>query len=125
MRMWLCDPEIMCQQHLCGEHVEMHMYLGTLKKGYKVDGYLKNNCFQPRYLFERHEELKKEMVRRGYNHQSNMRVEECSCVLDLPNYQQYWVIDKEQALNDLLERCLECRKRFDKKRMVGGGLGRI
>ena len=66
MRMWLVDPKILCQKHLCGEHVEMHMFLGTLKKGKKIDGFLKNNLFEPRVLHKRHEELKEEMIKLIY-----------------------------------------------------------
>jgi len=113
MRMWLCDPRILCQKHLCGEHVEMHMFLGTLKKNKKIDGFLKNNLFQPRMLFKRHEDLKEEMIRRGYNHQSDMCLTECFCVLDLPVEKQYWEVDRDAALKDLLSRCPECRKRYD------------
>ena len=116
MRMWLCDPRILCQKHLCGEHVEMHMFLGSLKQGKKIDGFLRNNLFQPRMLFKRHEDLKKEMVNRNYNHKSEMNFIDCMCVLDLPQEKQYWEIDKDAALKDLLSRCPECRKRFE---MVG------
>lgn len=115
MRMWLCDPEIMCQKHLCGEHVEMHMFLGTLKKRKKIDGYLKNNCFQPRMLYQRHKDIENEMKRRGYNHKSDICEAECGCVLDLPQEKQYWEIDKDSALTDLLNRCSECRRRYEEK----------
>ena len=111
MRMWLCDPKIMCQKHLCGEHVEMHMFLGSLKQGKKIDGYLNNNLLQPRLLYQRHEDIKNEMIRRGYNHNSNICESECGCILDLPQEKQYWEIDKDVALKDLLDRCPECRKR--------------
>lgn len=117
MRMWMVDPRILCQKHLCGEHVEMHMFLGSLKKGKKIDGFLKNNCFQPRSLFQRHEDLKLEMINRGYNHQSDICEQECECVLDLPDEKQYWEIDKKAALKDLLDRCPECRKRFNLHKM--------
>jgi len=110
MRMWMVDPKIMCRKHLLGEHVEHHMFIGTLKKGKRVDGYIKNNCFQPRSLFERHDALVCEMERRGYNHQSPITEEECD-VCHLPNEYQYWKIDDKQSLRDLLERCPECRLR--------------
>ena len=116
MRMWLCDPEIMCQKHLCGEHLEMHMFLGALKQGKKIDGYLRNNCFQPRMLYQRHDDLANEMSNRGYNHKSDIKVRECLCVLDLTNEQQYWEINKESALKDLLGRCPKCKERYDTKK---------
>lgn len=111
--MWLCDPKILCQKHLCGEHVEMHMFLGTLKQGKKIDGYLNNNLFEPRVLYQRHEDLKDEMIARGYNHKSCMTEVDCSCILDMPQEKQYWEVDKKAALKDLLSRCPECRSRYD------------
>ena len=72
MRMWLCDPKILCQKHLCGEHLETHMFLGSLKKGKKVDGFLSNNLFEPMALYWRHKQLSLEMVDRGYKHKSEM-----------------------------------------------------
>lgn len=117
MRMWLCDPEIMCQKHLCGEHVEMHMFLGSIKKRKKIDGYIKNNCFEPRTLYQRHYDLAKEMRNRGYNHKSDIREEECLVpFFDLPIEYQYWEIDKAKSLKDLLSRCPECNKRYMRKK---------
>jgi len=115
MRMWLCDPKILCQKHLCGEHVETHMFLGTLKKSKKINGYLNNNLFEPLYLRQRHEELKNEMKRRGYNHNSDMLIGECLCIFNLSDKELNWKVDKEKSLKDLLDRCPKCYERF--KRM--------
>jgi len=112
MRMWMVDPRILCRNHLLGEHLEHHMFIGTIKQKKKVTGYIKNNCFQPRALFERHNALVKEMQRRGYNHKSP--ITECDCdVCYLPSEYQYWQIDCNKSLNDLLKRCPECRKRYE------------
>lgn len=110
--MWMCDPKILCQKHLCGEHVEMHMFLGTLKKGKKVDGFLKNNLLEPRHLFQRHEDLKNEMINRGYNHKSDITELDCACVEDLPSEKKYWKIHRGHALMDLLKRCPQCYFRY-------------
>ena len=118
MRMWLTEPSKMCRKHLMGEHVEMHMFLGSLKKRKKLDGFFKNNLFEPRSLYQRHKDLADEMVRRGYNHKSEIKEEDCACVLDLSIEKQYWEIDKEIALKDLLSRCPECYSKH-------GGPGRI
>lgn len=114
MRMWLCDPKIMCQKHLCGEHVEMHMFLGTLQKGKKIDGFLKNNLFQPRSLLYRHDQLMREMQRRHYNHKSEIKwIDFYKAYNSLETTEKkHWDIDKDAALKDLLDRCPECRKRF-------------
>lgn len=123
MRMWMVDPRIMCQKHLCGEHVELHMFLSHLKLKRKIDGYLKNNCLQPRMLFQRHKDISEEMFSRGYNHKSPLEEKECACVSDLPMFQQYWEVDSEQSLKDLLERCPECRKRHRRVGRVVDGSG--
>jgi len=111
MRMWLCKPEILCQKHLCGEHLEMHMFVGTLREGKKIDGYLKNNLFEPRFLHQRHKDLADEMIRRGYNHKTPLYEVDCAPILDLTDEQQYWEVDRESALRDLLSRCPKCRDR--------------
>lgn len=113
MRMWMCDPRILCRKHLMGEHVEMHMFLGTLRKNKKVDGFLKKNLFEPRSLYQRHEDLKNEMIRRGYNHNSCMTEQDCECILDLTMERRYKKINRDIALDDLLSRCPECRKRYE------------
>lgn len=113
MRMWLCDPKILCRKHLLGEHLEMHMFIGTLNKGKKIDGFLENNLFEPTSLFQRHEDLKDEMKNRGYNHKSNICESHCYSVLDLPKEKQNWKVDKDMALKELLDRCPECHSRFN------------
>lgn len=112
MRQWMVDPKIMCQKHLCGEHLEHHMFIGTLRKKIKVDGYIENNLFEPRSLHQRHKELAEEMIRRGYNHKSPLREIDCSCITHLSTEQQYWEIDKAAAFEDLIGRCPECEKRY-------------
>ena len=96
----------------------MHMFLGALKKGTSVDGYLKNNLFEPRSLYQRHKDLADEMIKRGYNHKSPLYEIDCTWILDLPQEQQYWEINRNEALKDLLDRCPECRSKH-------GGCGRI
>jgi len=68
MRMWLVDPTKMCRQHLLGEHVEMHMFLGSLRKGTSVAGYILKGQLDPFLVQKRHDELVQEMTRRGYRH---------------------------------------------------------
>lgn len=111
MRMWMVDPRIMCRKHLLGEHVEMHMFLGHLKRRKKVDGYLKNNCLQMRSIYQRHEDLAKEMIDRGYKHNSPMKELDFECIYDYPNEQIYWKVQEVQSLKDLLDRCPDCRQR--------------
>ena len=64
MRMWMIDPKLLCNRHLAGEHVEHHMFLGTMKKGKSLDGYFKNNLLQLKDLIKRHDILAEEMKRK-------------------------------------------------------------
>lgn len=112
MRMWMVNPEILCRKHLLGEHVEMHMFLAHLNKKRGIQGYLKNNCLEPRSIFQRHEDLAKELINRGYNHKSPMKEEDFTIVLDLPQECQYWEINREENLKNLLERCPSCYSRY-------------
>ena len=119
MRMWMVDPEIMCQKHLCGEHVELHMFLSHLKLRRKIQGYIKNNCLEPASIWKRHSAIATEMLRRDYKHKSPMLIGECLCVIDLPNDQYLFTIDKKASLEELLKRCPKCRERYLQKKMEG------
>ncbi len=108
MRMWMVDPKILCQQHLLGEHVETHMFVGTIKNGYSVQGYLDNNLLDISQLAQRHEDLAAEMTSRGMNHQSPLP--------SIPTGRNIPVtpIDVDAALAELLRRCPECVERHRK-----------
>jgi hypothetical protein len=112
MRMWMCDPKILCTKHLLGEHVEMHMFLGHLQKKRGITGYLKNNCLEPRSIYQRHEDLAAELIRRGFNHKSPMNETDFNIVCDLPIECQYWEVNKEENLKNLTGRCEKCNDRF-------------
>lgn len=43
MRMWKVNPKNMCRQHLLGEHVECHMFVGAILKGISLSGYIKKD----------------------------------------------------------------------------------
>ena len=68
--MWKVDPAKMCRQHLLGEHVEMHMFVGALSKGQNLSGYINGGLVDISYIVDRHMELVAEMFRRGYRHKS-------------------------------------------------------
>ena len=40
MRMWMLPPKGLCRKHLLGEHVELHMLLGSMRRGKNIDGFL-------------------------------------------------------------------------------------
>jgi len=109
--MWMVDPKIMCQKHLCGEHVECHMMVGAIEAEIAVTGYATNNLMELDSLQMRHDRLAAEMTSRGYNHKSPLLVNE-DLLAVLP--ERYFVrVDVDASLRDLLSRCEKCRKRFE------------
>lgn len=115
MRMWMVDPKFMCVKHLNGEHLEIHMFLGTLKDRKSIKGYIQKNLCQPRSFKTRHDSIVEEMKSRGYKgHKTDIQDTDCSCVCDLPTEYQYWEVDKVKSLADLVSRCPDCLKRYEK-----------
>ena len=101
----MVDPKILCRQHLLGEHVESHMFLGTITKGKSIQGYLDRGLIEVHNLAARHDQLAQEMTARGYNHQSSFAADfQHGCL---------GVVDKERSLQDLIGRCPRCKKRYD------------
>jgi hypothetical protein len=101
--MWGIDPSLLCQKHLCGEHVEMHMFRGTILKGISTKGYLENNLVMLGKIKERHDLLSKEMIKRKMNHKTPMgKFDEGTG----------GIIDVEANIKDLRKRCKECDKLY-------------
>ena len=109
MRQWLVDPKLLCRKHLLGEHVESHMFLGSLKKNHSVQGFVDTGLYDPQQLYTRHEELVNEMTRRGYNHKSPLET------IKLPNIKGH--VDSKANLIELSRRCEECKKLINKENL--------
>lgn len=111
MRMWMTDPRIMCRQHLLGEHVEHHMFVGTIQRGKSLDGYIADNLMEPASLSRRHAELVEEMQRRGMRHKSPLpHVPRHACT-QLTDAQWNHRIDRAASHAELMRRCPACRER--------------
>jgi Pyrimidine dimer DNA glycosylase len=95
----MVDPKLLCRQHLLGEHVETHMFVGTLNKGISVEGYLSRGLLEIHHLRDRHDELVAEMLRRGYEHHSELPA---FAVVEAGH------IDVEANLEELASRCPDC-----------------
>lgn len=105
MRQWLVDPQLLCRQHLLGEHVEHHMFVGSISRGKSVEGFLRDGLLEPKTLRTRHSQLVNEMTRRGYNHKSPLTDVDIS---HLPDGK----IDIDRNIEDLRNRCEECANRI-------------
>ena len=102
MRMWLVDPAGMCRQHLLGEHVELHMLVGTLERGKSLQGFLDGGLIDTSKIRDRHTDLTVEMMFRGYKHKSPL-----SFVHDDPD----GYVDVDGNLEELHRRCEDCKSR--------------
>lgn len=102
VRMWGVNPELLCAKHLLGEHVEMHMFAGSIRKGISTKGYEQTGLVILSKIRSRHDALAKEMKRRGMNHRSPMdRIVDGS--------KGGW-LDEKKNLKELKRRCVECGK---------------
>lgn len=110
MRMWMVNPKILCKKHLTGEHVEMHMFVGSINKGKSIAGHAIMNQAEPQKLMQRHDELAAEMLARGYKHDSPLIEPQLE---KLPRGTLLARVSKKAALADLLARCPECAKRYE------------
>ena len=106
MRQWSVNPEMLCRKHLLGEHVEHHMFVGSIKRGFSVEGFLRDGFLEPKTLKTRHDEVAQEMLRRGYNHKSPLPDVDIS-------HLRNGKIDKVKNIEDLRSRCEECAKRIE------------
>jgi len=108
MRMWMINPKLMCRKHLLGEHGELHKFIPSFKKKFKVDKRLSPIVQIELSSYEkRHKELVKEMKRRGYKHNSPLKAPDFSY---LPIEQFKAKVDRKYSLKDLKKRCKDCRK---------------
>lgn len=102
MRMWMVDPRAMCDQHLLGEHVELHMLTGTLLKNISVAGYVNTGLVETHNIEKRHAELVAEMERRGMKHKSPLPHVEVKSM---------GKVDREASLKEMARRCPACSKK--------------
>jgi hypothetical protein len=73
MRIWDIKPEVLCRQHLLGEHRELHAIWSIItqnKKGYSTHPETLRWKGKLKVLYLRHEDIVLEMKKRGYNHNS-------------------------------------------------------
>jgi len=102
----MVDPSIMCRQHLLGEHAEIHMFIGTINRGNSVKGYLEKGLLEIHNLYNRHNELVREMKSRNYRHGSAISKK-------WKQARKLGSIDKDKNLKQLISRCSRCRERYE------------
>lgn len=106
MRMWSVNPKWLCRQHLLGEHREMHCaYKAATTGKYNIEGYC-NGLVDFTKLKDRHNELVKEMEKRGYQHNDAVKVENLIDIKCKP-------VNADHNLHELYIRCKDYRERIN------------
>ena len=78
MRIWDVSVERLCRNHLLAEHRELHAVWNVIvndRKGYSRHPEVTRWRGRLGALWLRHEEQRKEMLRRGYSHLSPLRLD--------------------------------------------------
>ncbi len=98
----MIPPQMMCDKHLLGEHLELHMFVGCIEKGKSIEGYIQNGLVEVHHIRTRHDEIVKEMLARGMNHNTPIS----------NSYKLKLIagkVDVEKNGVELMTRCLLCR----------------
>lgn len=114
-RMWVgVDPEELCQQHLLGEHSEIHQEFGQLRVGNVacVRGHLREGQFYPGLAHERHGALADELERRGMNHDSPLGVPSAKETVPELFEPVPSEMERERTRDRLAARCDDCMARM-------------
>ena len=106
MRMWNVDPKLMCHRHLLGEHKELHMLAGSIRKGKSIAGYVSRGLVEPHKAQKRHDALVAEFRRRNWP-----SGREHNTPLSLSAAPEGHV-SVRRSLRDLADRCPRCRERI-------------
>jgi hypothetical protein len=108
--MWMIDPKLLCQKHLLGEHGEIHKHRHNFVKQHSITKRVSPVVqIEPSAMQSRHDALAQEMLCRGMNHQSPFMQ---PSIEYLPIVEQLAVVDIQNSLNDLMNRCPECKERI-------------
>jgi len=100
--MWMIDPKLMCQQHILGEHSEIHKHKHNFEKGHSIAG--RRGLIEPQAMQARHDQLAAYM-----NHKSPYEMPDLSGY-DLTGF----VVDREESLRELCRRCPDCRAKIER-----------
>ncbi len=96
----MVDPRLMCRKHLLGEHVELHMLVASMRNGISLQGFFDNKLIETHNVGRRHEQLVREMKRRGFKHASPLT--------NVPR-RRGGRVNRRANLTELARRCPHCR----------------
>jgi hypothetical protein len=107
--MWMLPARWLCDDHLLGEHSEMHQAAGTIANHPHgeavVRGHAEKGNLETALIEVRHAQVSVEMELRGMNHDSPLQD------FDDPGVGRIGGDDVRRNLGDLCRRCVDCRAR--------------
>lgn len=105
MRMWMVNPKVLCNNHLLGEHAEIHKHRHNFVKKHRIDGRIFPIVqIEPHNMESRHNELAVEMLERGMNHKSPFEQP------DVSHLDPTLKVDRDYSISDLKTRCTKCKE---------------
>lgn len=94
-----------------GEHFEIHKHRHNFVKQHSISGRIKPiTMIEPAAMQTRHDELAKEILRRGMNHASPYTLPDLSY---LPAEERTAKVSQTISYKELCKRCQECKKRIN------------
>lgn len=106
MRTWEPIPaKNLCRKHLIGVHGEIHKFRHMFVKKANMSGY--KGIVEFKNMKRRHDEIAKEMLKRGYKHNSPYEMPDLSY---MPNELRFLECDAVRTYSDLFLRCKECKQ---------------
>ncbi|MCA9387330.1 hypothetical protein KC669_04825 [Candidatus Dojkabacteria bacterium] len=106
----MINPILLCNQHLIGEHGEIHKHRHNFVKGHSIKKRVELNQIEPLSMETRHNELAAEMLRRDMTHQSPYTLPDLS---KIPIHHRNYKVNVESAMVELHSRCAKCKHRYD------------
>lgn len=113
-RMWLgVPPSELCDQHLLGEHKELHQEVGTLRNHPHgeavVRGHVERGQVTLTFIEHRHAKLAEELESRGMNHNSPLDFDWYEAPKDYRGFERH---KPSHNRDDLADRCDDCAERM-------------
>ena len=106
----MIDTSLLCNQHLKGEHYEIHLHKHNFEKKHSIAKRVSPIVqIEPLMMEIRHNQLVEEMTIRNMKHNSSYSLPDLSY---LPDWQLEVKVDISYNLQDLCNRCEDCNIRI-------------
>lgn len=107
----MLDTNMLCNQHLLGEHFEIHKHRNSFVKKTSISGRIVPIVqIEPASMKKRHDVLAKAMKQRGFNHNSPYTM---PSLRHLTNQERNAKVDINHNIVDLHNRCPKCKEIYE------------